>query len=172
MNIFRYWLRLKKIHIYNSRYNHHIVIYYSLSITITHHRYDCTTIFAVYCTALFISMALLSQWLFLIVVSLFLSQWLFLIDVALFYCDASFYHYGSFLLFWLFLIYMALFDWYGSFLSQWFGFVISMALFSLLWLFLSLWLFFVLWLFLNVMALFYQMALFISMALFYRYGSF
>ena len=96
INIFRYWLRLKKIHIYNSRYNHHIVIYYSLSITITHHRYDCTIIFAVYCTALFIAMALFISGALSNCCASFLSQWLFLIDVALFYCDASFYHYGSF----------------------------------------------------------------------------
>ena len=86
----------KKIHIYNSRYNHHIVIYYSLSITITHHRYDCTIIFAVYCTALFIAMALFISGALSNCCASFLSQWLFFINVALFYCDASFYHYGSF----------------------------------------------------------------------------
>ena len=141
MNIFRYWLRLKKIHIYNSRYNHHIVIYYSLSITITHHRYDCTIIFAVYCTALFIAMALfisgalsnccasfLSQWLFFILTWLFFIVMPLFITMGLFIALALFNLYGSFWLVWLFFVTMVWVCYqYGSF--------------SLLWLFLSLWLF-------------------------------
>ena len=141
MNIFRYWLRLKKIHIYNSRYNHHIVIYYSLHWALLLRTIATTVQLFLQCTV----RLFLSLW-------LFLSQGLFLIVVPLFYLN------GSFLLTWLFFIVMplfitmalfialALFNLYGSFWLVWLFFVTMVWVcyqygsFSLLWLFLLLWL--------------------------------